>query len=61
MDGLHFSEDFCIYQATIDEYKNLQIPKEKRNLLKVDNKTLGQSICRLDCFYHTTLAAEATN
>ena len=25
---LHFPEDFCIYQKTIDQYNNLQIPKE---------------------------------
>ena len=31
MNVLHFPEDFDVNQRTIDQYKNLQIPKEVNN------------------------------
>ena len=37
-DVLHFLEEFFIYKKPIDGYNNLQIPKEKCNLFKVNNK-----------------------
>ena len=50
-----FPECFCIFQRTIDQYNNLQIPKEKCNLFNnVNNVILVSLLLTLNTF-HTFL------